>query len=346
MLVAPGDLEETALADTLLSGWGIRAASLAYLAVGWGSHHWDVADVAGRRWFVTVDELENKRVSDTESLADGLRRLRASLRSAVALRRAGLDFVVAPVPSGRPAGARGGEPTGGEPPDAGGEPALRFGGRFAVAVYPFTEGQDFGLAGWTAALRSGVLDMVAAVHRAPRAARAEAAAEDFGVPFLGQVEAVLGGRQPAVAGPYTQPVVRLLREHAVPVRRRLEQYRDLVTAALRQPGPYVLTHGEPHPGNAMLTSEGWRLIDWDTVLVAPPERDLWDLDPGDGSVLDGYAAATGVTPRPGLMELYRLKWDIQDLAYDTARFLRPHSASAEDAEAWELLSSLVAGIDG
>ena len=341
MLEAPGDLEETALADALLSGWGISAASLAYLAVGWGSHHWDVADVAGRRWFVTVDELENKRVSDTESLTDGLGRLRASLRTAVALQRAGLDFVVAPVPSGRPAVA-----PGGEPPDADGEPALRFGGRFAVAVYPFTEGQSFGWAGWTAALRSGVLDMVAAVHQAPQAARGEAAAEDFGVPFLGQVEAVLGGRQPAAAGPYAQPVVRLLREHAAAVRRRLEQYRDLVAAAARQPGPYVLTHGEPHPGNAMLTSEGWRLIDWDTALVAPPERDLWDLDPGDGSVLDGYTAATGVTPRPGLMELYRLKWDIQDLAYDTARFLRPHSGSAEDAEAWQLLRSLVAGTDG
>jgi spectinomycin phosphotransferase/16S rRNA (guanine(1405)-N(7))-methyltransferase len=341
VLVAPGDLEETSLAATLRDGWGIGAVTLTYLAVGWGSHHWDVRDDAGRRWFVTVDELENKRVSDTESLTDGLGRLRASLRTAVALQRAGLDFVVAPVPSGRPAGA-----PGRERPDAGGEPALRFGGRFAVAVYPFTEGQSFGWDAWTPALRSGVLDLVAAVHQAPRAAWREAAAEDFSVPFLGQVEAVLGGRQPAQAGPYTQPVVRLLREHTAAVRRRLERYRGLVTAASRQPGQYVLTHGEPHPGNAMLTSEGWRLIDWDTVLVAPPERDLWDLDPGDGSVLDGYTTATGVTPRAGLMELYRLKWDIQDLAYDAARFLRPHSGNAEDAEAWLLLRSLVAGADG
>jgi spectinomycin phosphotransferase/16S rRNA (guanine(1405)-N(7))-methyltransferase len=259
----------------------------------------------------------------------------------VALQRAGLDFVVAPVLSGRPAGA-----PGGEPPEAGREPALRFGARFAVSVYPFTEGQSFGWDGWTPALRSGVLDMVTAVHQAPRAACREAAAEDFRVPFLGQVEAVVGGRRPAVAGPFTQPVAGLLRDHAAAVRRRLERYRDFVTAALRQPGPHVLTHGEPHPGNAMLTSAGWRLIDWDTALVAPPERDLWDLDPGDGSVLDAYATATGVTPRPGLIELYRLKWDIQDLAYDTARFLRPHSGSAEDAEAWKLLSSLVAGADG
>jgi spectinomycin phosphotransferase/16S rRNA (guanine(1405)-N(7))-methyltransferase len=157
VLVAPADLEETALADALLSGWGIGAASLAYLAVGWGSHHWDVADAAGRRWFVTVDELENKRASDTESLADGLGRLRASLRSALALREAGLDLVVAPVPA--------------RLTDDAGEPALRFGGRFAVAVYPFTEGQGFGWDGWTPALRSQALAMIAAVHLAPPAAR-------------------------------------------------------------------------------------------------------------------------------------------------------------------------------
>jgi hypothetical protein len=332
VLVAPGDLEETALADALLSGWGIAAASLAYLAVGWGSHHWDVADSAGRRWFVTVDELENKRVSDAESLAAGLGRLRASLRSALALQEAGLDFVVAP----RPARLT----------DDAGEPALRFGGRFAVSVYPFTEGQSFDWGSWTPGVRSAVLAMVAAVHLAPPAACREARAEDFGVPFLGQVEAVLAGRQPAEAGPYTQPLVRLLREYAAPVSRRLEEYQGLVAAARQRPGRDVLTHGEPHPGNAMLTSGGWRLIDWDTALVAPPERDLWALDPGDGSALDGYAAATGVTPAPELIELYRVKWDIGELAYDAARFLRPHSGSAEDGKAWELLSSLVTGAGG
>ena len=91
----------------------------------------------------------------------------------------------------------------------------------------------------------------------------------------------------------------------------------------------------------MLTADGWRLIDWDTVLVAPPERDLWDLDPGDGSILDAYAAATGVTPLPELLELYRLGWDVKDIAYELARFRRPHGETADDVKTWDGLSSLI-----
>ncbi|WP_432843998.1 phosphotransferase family protein [Dactylosporangium sp. CA-092794] len=40
------------------------------------------------------------------------------------------------------------------------------------------------------------------------------------------------------------------------------------------PPGLVLTHGEPHPGNTMRTGGGWLLIDWDTALLAAPERDL------------------------------------------------------------------------
>jgi spectinomycin phosphotransferase len=324
VLTAPADLDEGALAAALRSGWGIDARSMSYLAVGWGSHHWDVLAEGGSRWFVTVDELENKRASGDESLEDGFTRLRASLRSAVALREAGCEFVVAPVP-GRA-----------------GEPAARAEGRFAVAAYPFIGGHSSGWGGeWTAALRSGVLGMLARLHAAPPEARRHALGEDFGVPFREQLEAACDGWEPASRGPYAAPAARLLRAHAGPVRRWLSRYDALADAARAAPGRNVLTHGEPHLGNVMLTSDGWRLIDWDTALIGPPERDLWHLEPGDGSVLDAYAAATGVTPRPELVDLYRLGWDIKDMAYDTARFFRPHSGSADDVKSWRLLNSLV-----
>ena len=331
MLAAPGDLNETALTEALLGGWGIQAAALTYLAVGWGSHHFDVTAAGGARWFVTVDELERKRDGDQESLDDGFDRLTASLRSAVALRAAGRAFAVAPEPA------------------AGGAPAVRFGGRFAVAVYPFTAGESFGWGRWTPALRAGMLAMIAEVHLAPPAARAHARPDEFRVPFLSLVEEVIDGRGPGGQGPYARPAADLLRRHAAGIGGLLGRYRELAAFARGRPGRSVLTHGEPHPGNALLTADGWRLVDWDTALTAPPERDLWHLEAasevtGDGSILAAYAAATGVPPLPELIELYRLRWDLADLAADASRCFQPHGDGPDDVKTWELLQSLVGAI--
>ena len=112
-------------------------------------------------------------------------------------------------------------------------------------------------------------------------------------------------------------------------------------AAHETPEPMVLTHGEPHPGNTIATTEGWVLVDWDTVLVAPRERDLWDLDTGDGSIIEAYRAATGIRPRSHLVELFGLRWDLSDIAVYVQRFRSPHSGSLDDAKSWDDLCALV-----
>jgi len=325
MLTPPAGLPEAALRPVLQSYWGIRAGSMLYRPVGWGSHHWEVSDEAGSRWFVTADDLENKRMSQAEPLTAGFRRLRAALSAAADLRECGRTFAVAPVPA------------------RDGELLARVSTRFALAVYPFVHGQSFEWAAFSSpAHRLALLELLAATHSAPPAARRRALADDFAVPHRDQLEAACQpGGDVREVGPYARPVARLIQEHAAPIRRLLARYDHLVTTARTQPARTVLTHGEPHPGNTMLTGGGWVLIDWDTALTAPPERDLWSLDPGDGSILGAYATLTGVTLRPLLLDLYRLRWDIADIAVDVSRFRRPHTGSAEDDESFGLLSSLV-----
>ena len=329
MLTPPDGLPGAALVSALGRSWDMAVTSLEYRAVGWGSHHWDVTDASGARWFVTLDELENKCLSASEPLAAGFTRLRAALAAAIDLRACGRTFVVAPVPA------------------RDGEPLARVNNRFAVAVYPFADGQSFDSDEFSPAHRLTMLGLLLDVHTAPPAASRHALADDFAVPHRDELEAA-----PAPAGevtdcgPYARATSRLIQQHAAPLQRLLERYDALVLQARAAGLRTVLTHGEPHPGNTMLTADGWVLIDWDTALVAPPERDLWDLDPGDGSILQAYATATGATPRPSLLDLYRLRWDIADIAVDVARFRRPHTGSIDDDKSWELLSSLVKRVCG
>lgn len=328
MLTPPDGLSEGTLTSVLARGWGTGVVSMAYQAVGFGSHHWHVGDAAGARWFVTVDELQTKQRSRQEPLTEAFGRLRASLCAARDLRDCGAAFVVAPVPT------------------CDGEPVARLGDRLAVALYPFVDGQSFT---WgevtTPAQRRGLLDLIVGVHTAPAAARRRAAADDFTVLHRDELELALSGHAAAgVAGcgPYAGPAARLVTENAAGLRRTLARYDALAAAARSRPSGLVLTHGEPHPGNVMLTASGWVLIDWDTALVAPPERDLWSLDPGDGSVLRRYAGATGATPRPELLELYRVRWDLADIAVTVSRFRRPHPGSEDDEKSWDGLRPLIA----
>lgn len=325
MLSPPDDLTLDALASALARRWELTAASMTYRPVGWGSHHWEVTDTGGTRWFVTVDELENKRHALAEPLETAFGRLGAALAAAGDLRDSGRAFVVAPVPT------------------TDGEPLARVSGRFGVALYPHVDGQSFGWGEFpTPAHRHGVLGLIIAVHTAPAAASRHAMADDFAVPHRDELEAALGaGGEVEDRGPYARPAALLLAQHAAGVRRLLDRYDQLAADARARPGRTVLTHGEPHPGNTMLASGGWLLIDWDTALVAPPERDLWHLDPGDGSVLDAYASATGVTPLTSMIELYRIRWDLADITVDVSRFRRPHPGSADDDQSWRLLRSSV-----
>jgi hypothetical protein len=336
VLTPPDDLPGDVLAAALARSWDLGVVSVSYQPLGWGSHHWEVADTRGDRWFLTADELENKRLTRDEPLEAAFIRLRAALRAACDLRDSGAAFVVAPVPA------------------ADGEPLVRVTERFALALYPFVDGRRFDWGEFeTPAHRRAVLGLVIAMHTAPAAARRRAAPEHFAIAHRDELESALGRGGPAADpparadhGPYARPAATLLAGNAAPLRRLLARHDDLAAAGRARQDGMVLTHGETHPGNTMLTPAGWVLVDWDTALLAPPERDLWALDPGDGSVLRDYAAATGVTPWPPMLELYRIRWDLADLAVGVSRFARPHGRSRDDEKSWEELHALVARLKG
>ena len=276
-----------------------------------------------------MDDLAVRRHYAGEPAAAALARLRAALAAAADLHDSGVAVAVPPVAT------------------RDGELAVPAGGRYAVAVYPFLDGRNFGWGDYSApGHREVLLGLVIAVHTAPAAARRRAGADDFAIQHRDELAAALRPGAPVPdCGPYAGPAARLLAGHAAGLAGALARYDALARSARADPaGPSraVLTHGEPHPGNTMHTAAGWRLIDWDTALVAPPERDLWDLDAGDGSLLRRYAAVTGTQPRPELLGLYRLRWDLADIAESVSQFRAPHGGSEDDDISFGLLAGLLA----
>jgi spectinomycin phosphotransferase len=308
------------IADALDRLWRFRAASLAYLPVGFGSHHWLATGTAGDRLFVTVNDLVAKlrTARDTADAAFG--RLAAAFATASVLRAdAGLSFVVAPVPA------------------AGGQIVARLSDRYCLVVHPYVAGEPAGDDGDFARDedRLAVLDMLVKIHGAQAG---DPRADDFDVPHLDVLQAIIEGAGTEWGpGPYALAARELLDVHVHDVSALIQAYRGLASRVAQRQERMVITHGEPHASNVMTTSSGLVLVDWDTALLAPPERDLWHLADDDPSVLGRYTAATGTEIDDEALTLYRLWWDLAEIGQYLGMFRSPHADTADTRESWKNL---------
>jgi len=322
----PEGITERDVAHALADGWGLSAGTLRlrYARVGGGSYHWVVTGGPGERWFVTVDDLDDKGwLGQTRpAVFSGLR---AALDAALWLRReAGLGFVVAPVP------ARDGQ-------------AVRpLGDAYAVAVFPYLSGSP---GQWGVPLSGPELgelvSMLAALHRVDPAA-VRLPRREMGLSWRGDLEVALRelGGPWSGGGPFTEPARALLAGAAGQVRRglcALDRWSNGPAAAANP----VITHGEPHPGNIIRGGGGIMLIDWDTVALAPPERDLWMVATDTGNELRRYTELTGRPVDATALELYRLRWALDDISCFVRDLRAPHRRTPGTEHAWQALETTI-----
>lgn len=325
----PEGLPETDVLAGVAEGWGLEIARARYLPVGFGSYHWDLTDAAGCRHFVTVDDLDHKAWlgHDRESTFVGLR---AAFDTARALRReGGLAFVVAPVPA------------------LDGGTVRRLDGRYAASLFPFVEGAAGRFAAnATPAERAALLRLLAGLHAATPVARPFARPRHLELPRRADLEAALGELdRPWTGGPLSEPVRELLARSASVVAGRLREFDRLAAEVRAADADFVVTHGEPHGGNALTAAGRPVLVDWDTVGLAPPERDLWHVtcDPHELAV---YTEATGRPVHPSAIALYRLRWELDDVSVFTRVLRSPHRLSADTEKALFGLRHYLPGGDG
>jgi spectinomycin phosphotransferase/16S rRNA (guanine(1405)-N(7))-methyltransferase len=313
----PADVDDADVADALREGWGLEVVDLDYLAVGFGSHHW-LATTASATWFVTVDDLVAKRRESRESVLMTRERLVAALTTAAALRDAGFGFVVAPV---RTSDDR---------------IAACIGDRYVVAVYPNLDGDTYDYGNYADAVhRDSVVRHLAALHCAPPSCRRWALTDTLSIPRRFELHAACSQLEEAwTSGPFAEPARRLLAQHADALAHAFGKYDALAAVVGSQWSRFVLTHGEPHPANTITIDHDVVLVDWDTALIAPPERDLWDLVGADPSVAVQYEELAGIRVDHDAIELYRLAWDLSEIALYISDFRQLHDHTDDTHEAW------------
>ena len=313
----PADIRDSDVAAALARQWALAVQEPSYLPVGFGGYHWLAVDETGSRWFVTASDLAAPWVPD----------LAAAMETAAWLAgEVGLEFVVAPVPT------RTGEVVG------------SLDSRHALTLFPYLDAApsrfedpiDDGD-------RDAIIDMLATLHTvAPPGIQVPS--RPLELASRQAIEQALASLDvPWNGGPYAEPGRDLLARYERPLRQAFARFDGLLDRVREAGGPYVITHGEPHPGNLLRTPAGLRLIDWDTIALARPERDLWWVISGDRDAAR-YSRRTGWTVNQDALALYRLRWGLDDIAEFLSEIRGPHQETADTLVSWTALQETLEAI--
>jgi spectinomycin phosphotransferase len=305
------------VAGALARQWALTVQDLSYLPVGFGGYHWLAVDQTGSRWFVTVSDLAAPWMPD----------LAAAMQTAAWLATAaGLEFVVAPVQT------------------SAGQVVGSLDSRHALTLFPYVDAapgrfedpiddRD----------RAALIDMLAMLHTAsPEGIRVPSRPLELATrQTVDQALASLG--VPWHGGPYAEPGRNLLARYKRPLRQAYARFDGLLDRVRQAGGPCVITHGEPHPGNLLRSSAGLRVVDWDMIALAGPERDLWWVISGDEDAAR-YSQRTGWPVSKDALELYRLRWGLDDIAEFLSEIRGPHQRTADTLLYWTGLQKTLEAI--
>ena len=327
MRVEPAEISCDLVTGILSDRWGFRAAEVAYAPVGFGSHHWIASDADGPRWFVTADRLDPQGswLGSTAEQVKGA--LEAAAHTARELADNGYEFAVAPLP------------------DRTGRLVREVQPGWMLVVLPYLQGWSTPGGAWEdPAERAQIAGLLGRLHAAkpPEALQRW----DFAVPGRDALLAALADLdRPWSSGPYSEPTRLRLAGALDHLHTRLAHYDALVREIEASDDPWVVTHGEPHSANVLRTAEGrMHLIDWDTVQLAPRERDLSAVLGGPTDVLPVYQAEAGqVSPRTAAIELFHVWWSMAEIATYVQLFRRSHADSQDSKESWRNLKQYVPG---
>ena len=152
---------------------------------------------------------------------------------------------------------------------------------------------------------------------------------------------------------FDDPVIAGLADFLLPKRETLldllRRTEQLAQAVASRPPKWVLCHSDIHPGNLFIAKNGALfIVDWDSPILAPKERDLMFIGGGQGYV--GITAEEEETyfyhhygPSPidlTAMAYYRCERNLYDLSVECPRIFSSSGSEQDRARSLEIVTWL------
>lgn len=290
----PRDVSDAEVLARVQTHWDPSMSGLAHLPVGFGAWHWraDSSPPHGSpsALFVTLDP----------PLWHSAESLETTYAAAAALATE-LGFVHPPLPGAS--------------------------GRFTVPLGPGW----LSVTGWVDGARptdpAAVVPLIEQLHRMDPPAGVRSWETSVAADLVDRLAKMTA--QPWLQGPHGEAARCAVRSALPLLATAVDEHQQL--SARLDPSRFVLTHGEPGVHNQWRTADGRLvLIDWETLRLAPPERDLTSL-PSEVLPSD-----------PESMRLMRLEWSLSEVAAYADWLRGPHQ---DDADTRVALGGLVQEIE-
>jgi spectinomycin phosphotransferase len=288
MFGPPDDVTDAEVLDAVRRWWLPGATAATHLALGFGVHHWAIDDAHGRSLFTTLDGAASRHSPAS---------LEATYAAAAALAGFGVPGVWPPQPARS--------------------------GRFTV---PLGSGR-LSVTRWLDGRRPSadesraVAPLLEVLHRTPPPPGVAewAAVADADLPAHLRARTAV----PWTAGPFGEEARAAIVARLDAIEGWTRRYVELVRYAQKRRSTWVLTHGEPGPHNQLVTADGLWLVDWESLMVAPRERDLAGL-PGTADL---------APPDELMLDLFRLDWRLSEIELYARQLSGPHTGGVDDRTA-------------
>ena len=306
--------DKTELKKSLSTAYALPLQSITFFPEGEDSYGYIVMSETGEKYFVKA----------STSVPD------ICLQAALRLRHQGnISGIVAPLET------------------KGGALSIPWRG-FRVSLFPFVEGKsrwDLWKVGkdFTDTELSQTAALLATIHGSTDAITLNnLTVAKYDLPLRHELHTVLEAPEkiPARNG-YQKRLLETIVQHRSEVLQTLERYDALGRSATAQQTLFVITHGDPTPGNLILDTENQlHLIDWDGVCLGPPEKDLVSFT-GERFeiVLEEYLTGRqrDVSLHTDIFGFYIYEWTLNEIRDYGTKILFKNNDVQQNEYDWESL---------